>query len=168
MDTMFITNRQGQSLGDRFCELLHDARFFDVLAGYFYSSGFYALSKALQKTEKIRILIGIGTGSEVVFMLENAKGTLQSKRLFSHAEVQEQFEASTIQEMEESEDSAVVEQGVQTFMQWIQSKKIEVRAYPSHNLHAKLYIMTFKTDRNCHFGIFAVLTDRNCHFGIFD
>ncbi|HOV39411.1 MAG TPA: phospholipase D-like domain-containing protein, partial [Spirochaetales bacterium] len=144
MDTLFITNRGGQSLSGRFCELLKDVCFFDVVVGYFYSSGFYALSKALQKTEKIRILIGIGTSKEIVSFIENSKTIRKQQSLFSHAEVQEQFEASTIQEMEESEDSALVEQGVQTFMQWIQSKKIEVRAYPSQNLHAKLYIMTFQ------------------------
>jgi len=36
----------------------------------------------------------------------------------------------------------------------------------SFNSSARAAIPLILTDRNCHFGIFAV-TDRNCHFGIF-
>ena len=56
MDTLFITNRGGQSLSGRFCELLKDVCLFDVVVGYFYSSGFYALSKALQKQRRYESL----------------------------------------------------------------------------------------------------------------
>ncbi len=46
--------------------------------------------------------------------------------------------------MENSSDSGIVEKGVTTFIEWIRSKKLEIRAYPSQNIHAKLYIMSFK------------------------
>jgi len=29
------------------------------------------------------------------------------------------------------------------FIEWIRSKKLEIRAYPSQNIHAKFYITTF-------------------------
>ena len=60
-DLTFITNERGQNLLERFKVLSKDTEFFDVLVGYFYTSEFHALYKALEKTKKIRILIGIST-----------------------------------------------------------------------------------------------------------
>ncbi|MDP2776172.1 MAG: hypothetical protein Q8O48_00890, partial [Anaerolineales bacterium] len=60
-DLTFNTNENGQSLKDRFNVLIKDARFFDALVGYFYTSGFYAIYISLENTEKIRILVGIST-----------------------------------------------------------------------------------------------------------
>jgi hypothetical protein len=55
-DLTFITNEQGQHLGDRFGVLLgNDKRFFDCLVGYFFISGFHRLHPALTKTEKVRM-----------------------------------------------------------------------------------------------------------------
>ena len=54
-DLTFITNEQGKSLKERFNVLIRDARFFDALSGYFYTSGFYAIYQSLENTEKIRI-----------------------------------------------------------------------------------------------------------------
>lgn len=45
--------------------------------------------------------------------------------------------------MEDSEDNRKVEDGVVKFIEWIRSGKLEIRAYPLQNIHAKLYIMTF-------------------------
>jgi len=60
-DLTFITNEKNQKLADRFRVLIKDTQFFDVLVGYFYTSGFYEIYKSLEKTEKIRILVGINT-----------------------------------------------------------------------------------------------------------
>jgi len=48
-----------------------------------------------------------------------------------------------VNEMENCEDKAEVEQGVNKFIEWLQAGKMEIKAYPSSNIHAKLYIMTF-------------------------
>src|SRR5262249_3236707 len=42
-----------------------------------------------------------------------------------------------------SGDTSAIEDGVRTFVEWIKSGKLEVRAYPSERVHAKLYVMTF-------------------------
>ncbi len=60
-DLTFIMNEKGHNLKDRFEVLIKDTSFFDCLVGYFYSSGFHALYRSLENTEKIRILIGIST-----------------------------------------------------------------------------------------------------------
>ena len=72
IDLSFITNEGNQSLKDRFEVLIKDTSFFDCLVGYFYSSGFHALYKSLEKTEKIRILIGISTSRQTYDLLKNA------------------------------------------------------------------------------------------------
>ena len=51
-DLTFITNEQGNNLKDRFRALIKDTCFFDVLVGYFYTSGFYAIYPQLEETEK--------------------------------------------------------------------------------------------------------------------
>jgi len=140
----FITNEENQSLKDRFRALIKDTYFFDCLVGYFYSSGFYAVYPALENTNKIRILIGIGTNRQTFDMLEQVNRQSQSVFDFSHAETKQQIENLVENEMADSEDNRYVEDGVNTFIEWIRKGKLEIRAYPSRKIHAKLYIMTFK------------------------
>ena len=142
-DLTFITNEPGKQLRDRFGVLLgDDTRFFDCLVGYFFISGFHALHPALEKTEKIRILIGIKTDRTTVELMHTA--TAQRKlALESHADVRERLPGRLLNEFQKSGDSAEIEGGVRKFVEWIKNGKLEVRAYPSERVHAKLYIMTF-------------------------
>ena len=152
-DLSFITNEENQSLKERFEVLIKDTSFFDCLVGYFYSSGFHAIYPSLESTEKIRILIGISTSRQTFEMMEKANLSACSAQAdkpnqqtfdFSHAEAKQEVEKLVQNEMEVSEDNRNVEQGVHKFIEWIRSGKLEIRAYPSQNIHAKLYIMTFK------------------------
>ncbi len=143
-DLTFITNEENCTLCDRFNQLIKDSRYFDVLVGYFYTSGFHALYPALETTEKIRILIGIGTGKDIVDLIGHSKENEEMEWQFSHTEVKECFEREVTAEMEDSEDNLRVEEGIERFISWLKSGKLEIRAYPSRNIHAKLYIMTFK------------------------
>jgi superfamily II DNA or RNA helicase len=142
-DLTFITNEKGKLLKNRFDVLIKDTRFFDCLVGYFYTSGFYALYPALEKTEKIRILIGISTNKNTHDLLHRARQEQQTSLQFSHAETKNEIEGLLEAEMEDAADSSNVETGVVRFMEWIRGKKLEIRAYPSQNIHAKLYIMSF-------------------------
>ena len=139
-DQTFITNEAGGTLLERFRALIKDTEFFDVLIGYFYTSGFHAIYESLEKTKKIRILIGISTNKEMPGMIEQAR---QPALPFSHAETKEHFSKLLVSEMEEAQDSKNVEEGVVRFQQWLQSEKLEIKAYPTKNIHAKLYIMSF-------------------------
>lgn len=136
-DLTFITNENGKNLKDRFSKLIKDTRFFDVLVGYFYTSGFYAIYPQLEKTEKIRILIGISTNKQTYNLLQQVQ---------SHKVVGDTVGESVKAEMEESENSYEVESGVYKFLEWIKSGKLEVRAYPEEKIHSKIYIMTFEED----------------------
>jgi HKD family nuclease len=144
-DTTFITNEGENNLKDRFRILLGDTRFFDVLVGYFYTSGFYTLLNSLQKTEKIRILIGIGTNRDTLDAIQEAHQQLDLFEL-SHAETKQRLGEKVAHEMALSEDNANVEEGANKLVEWIQTGKVEIKAYPSGNIHAKLYIMTFPED----------------------
>ncbi|MDI6782760.1 MAG: helicase-related protein, partial [bacterium] len=142
-DLTFITNEPGRNLLDRFKVLIKDTRFFDVLVGYFYTSGFYAIYQSLEKTEKIRILIGINTNRQIYDLIQQSRTEFQPLLQYSHAETKDAFSETVTQEIENSEDKLEVEQGVAKFIEWLRNGKLEIKAYPNENIHAKLYIMTF-------------------------
>ncbi|MCK4297208.1 MAG: helicase [Candidatus Marinimicrobia bacterium] len=142
-DLTFITNEEQQNLKARFQVLIKDTKLFDCLVGYFYTSGFHAVYKSLENTEKIRILIGISTSKLTYDLLAKANQNFQQSIQFSHAETKQEYSGLLEKEMEDSEDKQEVEEGVVKFIEWIRGKKLEIRAYPSQNIHAKLYIMTF-------------------------
>lgn len=152
-DLTFITNEKDQSLAKRFRTLIKDTQFFDVLVGYFYTSGFYEIYKSLERTEKIRILVGINTNVSNLptpTLDEDSINSPQQQSLqFSHSEAKKQFSKEITHEMENSPDNKEVEEGVHIFLEWLKSGKLEIKAYPSANIHAKLYIMTFsESDRD--------------------
>lgn len=144
-DLTFITNEQNQNLQKRFSTLIKDTRYFDVLVGYFYASGFHALYPVLKKTEKIRILIGISTDPRTYGFIEEAQNGLQTEIDFcSTPRIKNIVSEGVIQEMEHAPDTPTVEEGVNAFREWVRSGKMEIKAYPAEKIHAKVYVMTFK------------------------
>ena len=142
-DLTFITNEENQNLKERFKTLIKDTRFFDCIVGYFYTSGFHLIYESLESTEKIRILIGIGLDRDTYDQVEQGKQNEDELFGFSHSETRKKFSEMVPDELERAEDSADVEKGVLKFIEWIRNGKLEIKAYPSRNLHAKIYIMTF-------------------------
>jgi len=142
-DLTFITNEKNRNLLERFKVLITDTGLFDCLVGYFYASGFHALYKSLEETEHIRILVGISTNKQTYDLLNKANKPNQKVIDFSHAETKKEVENLVEQELADSEDNRKVEEGVNKFIEWIKEDKLQIRAYPSQNIHAKLYIMTF-------------------------
>jgi len=139
-DQTFITNEDQRTLRGRFRALIRDTRAFDVLVGYFYTSGFHAICDSLEAAEKIRILIGIAAGGDTGGMIARAR---QRELPLSHAEAKDAFADKVIAEMEDADDSRAVADGVAKFIGWLRSGKLEIKAYPGQRLHAKLYIMSF-------------------------
>jgi len=140
-DTSFFTNEENNTLIDRFNVLLKDTEFFDCLVGYFYVSGFYKLQKSLEKTDKVRILVGMGIDSQTFELIEDSK-----KTNISTVKFKEQINNDLIKEMDNSENSLNVEKGAYQFINWLKSGKLEVKAYKERKTHSKLYIMTFPED----------------------
>jgi len=142
-DLTFLTNEPGHSLRDRFGVLLgEDTRYFDCLVGYFFISGFYKLHAALENVEKVRILVGLQTDRTAYELLQRAREQGEMN-LRSHASAREQVAKDVLGELEKASDSTEIETGVHKFVEWVRSGKLEIKAHPAENLHAKVYIMTF-------------------------
>ena len=144
-DLTFVTNEPGNNLRDRFNALLtKDTQFFDCLVGYFYISGFHKIYPALEHVDKVRILVGLKTDRMAYELALAAKrdGEFPFK---SHAETKKEVSEDLLKELENAADTEAVETGVHRFVEWLRSGKLEIKAHPSENLHAKVYIMTFFT-----------------------
>jgi hypothetical protein len=151
-DLTFFTNEKGATLLNRFkITLENNTKFFDVLVGYFRTSGFFHLYKSLEKVEKIRILVGINVNKQTHELLVQAKDKQVTMKL-SHKETETTFADEVAKEMEESEDNIDVEIGVQKFIEFIKSGKLEIRAYPSQSIHAKVYIIRKDTTKSEDYG----------------
>ena len=140
-DITFFTNKEPQSLADRFRSIFTNVKYFDILVGYFRSSGFFRLYKDMENIEKIRILVGLNVDNKTVNVLTACK---QVEIDFeSHSKTKEKARELIRLELENSDDSSEVEIGVREFVRFIKSGKLELRAHPSHNIHAKVYISRF-------------------------
>jgi len=157
-DLTFFTNEEGQTLLDRFKVTLSDTRLFDVLVGYFRSSGFYQLYQSIESIEKTRILVGLGIDNEA-YTAVNGYHAQTVMDFESHSNAKKQFQAGLISEIEDSpEHDQKLEVGIRKFLEFLKTncpnpvqdkqnggngKKLEIRAYPSRNIHAKVYIGRF-------------------------
>uniref|UniRef100_A0A831UEP4 Helicase n=1 Tax=Geobacter metallireducens TaxID=28232 RepID=A0A831UEP4_GEOME len=160
-DLTFFTNDKNQTLLDRFKSTLADTRFFDVLVGYFRSSGFYQLYDSIEPIDKTRILVGLGV-DDATCRAVNAYHAHSVPDFESHKNARDQFQQTLVEEIEHSvEADDKLEIGLKKFIEFLQSecsnpdddrkrggngKKMEIRAFPSKNLHAKVYIGRFAPD----------------------
>ena len=146
-DKTFITNESEDNtlLGRLNTLLLNDTKFFDVLVGYFFSSGFYSIYESLEDVEKIRILIGINTDQESYNWIKKSE---LLKIRSSNKETEQLFSKQIIHEMNKCEDSIDVEKGIFKFIEWLYTGKLEIRVYPYEKIHAKLYIMKYKDGKS--------------------
>ncbi len=143
-DLTFFTNEVGSTLLDRFKRTLKDVRYFDILVGYFRSSGFFHLYKSFEDIEKIRILVGLSIDKKTFQIIETVR---QKEFDFeSHATIEKIFEKELLEEVETAADNINVEEGIRKFCEFIELGKIEIKAHPSRNLHAKVYISRYKED----------------------
>lgn len=67
----FFTNEPDKDLYTRFSKILQsNTKFFDILVGYFRTSGFFKLADAMKDIEKIRILVGLSVDSYTVKLID--------------------------------------------------------------------------------------------------
>ncbi|MCX5832280.1 MAG: phospholipase D-like domain-containing protein, partial [Deltaproteobacteria bacterium] len=144
-DLTFFTNEPGATLLDRFKKTLRDVKFFDILVGYFRTSGFDRLHESFASIEKIRVLVGLNVDRKTIDIINEYH--YQAKLDFeSHKRTKEIFSETVTTEMDNSPDSFETELGVRKFIEFLRSGKMEIKAYPSGNLHAKVYISRFGED----------------------
>lgn len=150
-DLTFFTNEPDSTLLARFNSTLKFVQYFDILVGYFRTSGFYLLKDAFEGIDKIRILVGLNADAKTYEIIEIERGQA-ALNFESHQQTQGTYAANLMMEMEHSEDRADVECGVRKFIEYLQNGKLEIRAHPSQNIHAKVYISRFDPQQNPDFG----------------
>ncbi|HPR73033.1 MAG TPA: SNF2-related protein [Bacteroidales bacterium] len=140
---------------------LKDTQYFDVLVGYFCSSGFYQMYEAIEQVDKTRILVGLGVDEESYKTINEYQN--QTVMDFdSHANAKKEYQKNLIKEIEKSNEvDKRLEIGIRKFIEFLQTdcqnkdadikqrgngKKLEIKAYPSRNIHAKVYISRYHED----------------------
>lgn len=140
-DLKFFTNEPERDLYSRFAAILKsNTQFFDVLVGYFRTSGFFKMYPALEDVEKIRILVGLNVDRFTVKIIDRAREEIKYSA-FTQKESKEILEETVINEFENSSTTSEVEKGVRVFIDWLKSGKLEMRMYTEAPIHAKVYIM---------------------------
>jgi superfamily II DNA or RNA helicase/HKD family nuclease len=150
-DLKFFTNEADVTLYDRFVKVLKDVRYFDVLVGYFRTSGFRRLYESLQTVERARFLVGLTLDKQAFELLETGRlesnyleTSRQSDLFSSYAQTKDDFQNALVSELDYSDNTHEMEQAARAFVEFVKSGKLELRAHPSKNIHAKVYISRFK------------------------
>lgn len=147
-DLKFFTNEPERDLYSRFSAILKsNTQFFDVLVGYFRTSGFFKMADAMQDVEKMRILVGLNVDRFTVKIIDKMKDEIKYSAI-STKDGKDMFSSEIETEFEKAAVSEAVEKGVRTFIEWLKSGKLEMRMYLDAPIHAKVYIMR-KDESKC-------------------
>ncbi len=160
-DLTFFTNEEGHTLLSRFKSTLKDTQLFDVLVGYFRASGFYQLYDVLEPIDKIRILVGLSVDRDLFEMMKHNE-KYSTFDFESHQQTKKYYQKALKEEIENSnENDLQLETGIRKFIEFLNTdcmdpekdkeyngngRKLEIRAYPTKNIHAKVYIGRFKPE----------------------
>lgn len=137
-DLTFFTNEPDRNLYERFSNILKsNTQYFDILVGYFRTSGFFRMYEAMENLDKIRILVGLNVDRRTVEIIKES----DSESHLSQKEAKELYSDSVEREFASSDDAMDIEKGVRTFIEWLKSGKLEIRIYTESPIHAKVYIM---------------------------
>ena len=140
-NSKFFTNEPEKDLYTRFTKILKaNTQFFDIIVGYFRTSGFFKMKEALEDVEKIRILIGLNVDRYTVKIIDSAKEEIQYERK-TEKEGKTIITGELEKEFAHAPEEENVEEGVRAFIDWLKSGKLEMRMYTEAPLHAKVYVM---------------------------
>ncbi len=138
MSTKFFTNHDSNTLLKKLegvFEHNKDIEYFDALVGYFRASGYFAIRPFLEDVPYIRILVGIN--------VDKIAARYQKEGLQFGPDTNatlEQFREKLIEDIQQASYDKETEDGILQFVDDLLAKKIEIKAHPSRNLHAKIYI----------------------------
>lgn len=137
MSTKFFTNETGNTLLEKIEGVFNhrNVHFFDALVGYFRASGYFRIRKFIERTAKIRILVGINV--DKLTYQANSQGLLFNPNA---EQSQEEFFNDIKRNIQEAEYDKEVEEGMYQFIEDIITGKITIRIHPKQNIHAKIYI----------------------------
>ena len=135
----FFTNRNGNTLIKEFEGILINnpqITNLDAVVGFLRASGYFTLRPFLNSINKARILIGIDVDKYIA--RANQKGVLF---IGAEEDVKEECLQMIKQDIEHSNYTKQVEDGMLQMVQDLIDGKLELRAHPSKKIHAKFYIL---------------------------
>lgn len=139
MNQKFFTNQDENTLLHKFEGMLENnptINCFDAVVGFFRASGYFQVKPFLGKINKIRILVGIEADKLIAQAAQ--KGIL----FFGDNELsKDEFLASVKKDINDSDYSKPVEDGILQLIDDIIQKRVEIRAHPSRKIHAKIYLL---------------------------
>lgn len=134
-----FTNREGNTLLKEFEGILQNnpqVKNLDAVVGFLRASGYFTLRPFLNNINRVRILIGIDVDKYIASA--HHKGELF---FGAEEEVKEECLRKLKEDIEQSNYSKQVEDGMLRMLQDMIDGKLELRAHPSKKIHAKLYIL---------------------------
>ena len=135
----FFTNKDGNTLMKEFEGILENnpqIKNLDAVVGFLRASGYFTLRPFLDNINKVRILIGIDVDKYI------AKAHQRGEIFFGAEEdVKEECLRLLKQDIEQSNYTKQVEDGMLQMVQDMIDGKLELRAHPSKKIHAKFYIL---------------------------
>ena len=138
-DYKFFTNEEGKSVYSRLATILkNNTEYFDVLVGYFRSSGFYKMYKDLESVKEIRILVGLSVDRVTGNIIDQFNNYISS---ISFKEGEKIIENNIKDEYEEIDVSENIDDSAKVFIKWLKSGKLKIRMFTEFPIHAKIYIM---------------------------
>ena len=134
-----FTNRDGNTLMKEFEGILENnphVKNLDAVVGFLRASGYFTLRPFLDSINKVRILIGIDVDKYI------ARAHQKGELFFgAEEEVKEECLRKLKEDIEQSDYTKQVEDGMLQMVQDMLDGKLELRAHPSKKIHAKLYIL---------------------------
>ena len=135
----FFTNRNGNTLMKEFEGVLqhnNHIKNLDAVVGFLRASGYFSLRPFLDNINKVRVLIGIDVDKYI------AQAANQGRIFFGAEEdVKEDCLRNIRKDIEHSNYTKEVENGMLQMIQDLIDGKLELRAHPSKRIHAKLYVL---------------------------
>lgn len=138
MSTKFFTNKAENTLFNKLTGIFENNQninHFDVLVGYFRSSGYFKLRLLLEDVANIRILVGIN-----VDKLTQESHSLGLVYQEDKEKAKQSWQEAFITDIKQANYDEQTEQGVKQFIQDMCRGKVSLKAHPSQKIHAKIYI----------------------------
>ena len=134
-----FTNREGNTLMKEFEGILENnpqVKNLDAVVGFLRASGYFSLRPFLDNINKVRILIGIDVDKYI------ARAHQKGELFFgAEEEVKDECLKKLKEDIEQSNYTKQVEDGMLQMLQDMIDGKLELRAHPSKKIHAKFYIL---------------------------